>query len=409
MAHREIGFAKAVASGSNVFSLSPKFGAVALKGAVIVRCMCMITMCYSAVAAYLPYCDSAEMAGKSGAKVREPMNHVAVVGAGYWGINLVRNFSKLGVLGRICDFSADRVATLQQQYPGVPAGCTYEEVLDDPTIRGVVIATPAQWHYSMASKALLAGKDVYVEKPMTLHCPEAEALTKLAEQQERILMVGHLLEFHPAITRLAELVEQGELGPIEYIYSNRLNLGKVRREENALWSFAPHDISVILMLLKAMPFQVTATGGTYLQPNIADVTVSTMLFDRGVRSHIFVSWLHPYKEQKLVVVGQRRMAVFDDVRKTEKLQIFDKRIDLVNGEFVVEKPAGRPVDFSGDEPLLLECRHFLECIESRRTPKTDGHDGWRVLKVLEACQRSLSMNGEPVQLEASRSMEVVRA
>src|SRR4029077_15442074 len=183
-----------------------------------------------------------------------------------------------------------------------------------------------------------------------------------------------------AITRLQELIEQGELGRLEYIYSNRLNMGKVRREENALWSFAPHDISVILLLLKQMPIQVAATGGTYLQPNVADVTVSTMLFDRGVRAHIFVSWLHPYKEQRLVVVGERRMAVFDDVRSTEKLRLYDKKIDFIDGNFVAERPASVAVAFSAAEPLLVACRHFLESIETRRTPKTDGHDGWRVLK-----------------------------
>jgi predicted dehydrogenase len=265
-------------------------------------------------------------------------------------------------------------------------------------VDAVVIATPAETHYALARQALLAGKDAFVEKPLTLRCEEAEKLTALAESQGRILMVGHLLEFHPAITRLNELIQQGELGRLEYVYSNRLNMGKVRREENALWSFAPHDISVILLLLNRMPIQVAATGGTYLQPNIADVTVSTMLFDRGVRAHLFVSWLHPYKEQKLVVVGEHGMAVFDDVRKTEKLQLYDKKIDLVNGQFVAERPNARAVEFPADEPLMLECRHFLECLETRRTPKTDGRDGWRVLKVLEASQRSLTMNGEPVQL-----------
>jgi UDP-2-acetamido-3-amino-2,3-dideoxy-glucuronate N-acetyltransferase len=334
---------------------------------------------------------------------------IAVVGAGYWGVNLVRVFHQLGALEAICDFSGERLARLADQYPDVRMVSSYDAVLEDPAIGAVVIATPAERHYDMARQALTAGKDVYVEKPLTLHCEEAETLTNLAERQKRILMVGHLLEFHPAIVRLQELIEKGELGRLEYIYSNRLNLGKVRREENALWSFAPHDISVILLLVKQMPIQVTATGGTYLQPNIADVTVSTMLFDRGVRAHLFVSWLHPYKEQKLVVVGERRMAVFDDIRKTEKLQLYDKKIDLVNGQFVVEKPAAQTVDFSLEEPLSLECRHFLECIETRRAPKTDGHDGWRVLKVLEASQRSLSMNGEPVQLEPTRSMEVVRA
>lgn len=334
---------------------------------------------------------------------------LAVVGAGYWGVNLVRVFHEMGVLYKVCDFSPSRLQQLAEKYPGVTMESTLEAIVDDPKVDAVVIATPAETHNKIARQALLAGKDVYVEKPLTLHCEEAEQLTELAESRGRILMVGHLLEFHPAITKLEELIHAGELGRIEYIYSNRLNMGKVRREENALWSFAPHDISVILLLLNRMPIQVAATGGTYLQPNIADVTVSTMLFERGVRAHLFVSWLHPYKEQKLVVVGERRMAVFDDVRKTEKLQIYDKKIDLVDGQFVAEKPAARTIEFPAHEPLMLECRHFLECIESRRTPKTDGRDGWRVLKVLEASQRSLSMNGEPVQLEPMRSLTVAHA
>jgi len=333
---------------------------------------------------------------------------IAVIGAGYWGVNLVRVFSQLGVLGKVCDFNVDRLAKLTAQFPGVAMESSIDAVVNDRMIDAVAIATPAETHFSLARQALLAGKDVYVEKPLTLHCDEAITLTKMAAELGRILMVGHLLEFHPAITRLQELIEQGELGRLEYIYSNRLNMGKVRREENALWSFAPHDISVILLLVKRMPIQVTATGGAYLQPNIADVTVSTMLFDRGVRAHLFVSWLHPFKEQKLVVVGERRMAVFDDVSKADKLQIFDKKIDLVNGQFVAEKPQARTIDFPAGEPLRLECEHFLECLDTRRVPKTDGNDGWRVLKVLEASQRSLSMNGEPVQVETSRSQEVVR-
>lgn len=333
---------------------------------------------------------------------------IAVIGAGYWGANLVRVFHQLGVLYRICDSSASRLQQLEEKYPDVKFDSSCDAIVDDPAVDAVVIATPAECHYTAARNALLAGKDVYVEKPLTLRCEEAETLTNLAESEGRILMVGHLLEYHPAINRLDELIEQGELGRVEYIYSNRLNMGKVRREENALWSFAPHDISVILLLLKQMPIQVAATGGTYLQPNIADVTVSTMLFDRGVRAHLFVSWLHPYKEQKLVVVGERRMAVFDDVRKTDKLQVYEQKIDLVNGQYVADKPAARTVDFPADEPLLLECKHFLECIETRCTPKTDGRDGWRVLKVLEASQRSLNMNGEPVQLEPLRSLAMNR-
>jgi predicted dehydrogenase len=333
---------------------------------------------------------------------------VAVIGAGHWGVNLIRVFHQLGALHRICDSDQLRLDGLAQTYPGVGTSTDLDSVLNDSDTDAVVIATPAEHHYAMASGALRAGKDVYVEKPITLRCEDAENLTVLAERQNRILMVGHLLKFHPAVTRLKELVDRGELGRIEYIYSNRLNLGKVRREENALWSFAPHDISVILYLLNEMPIQVTATGGTYLQPNIADVTVSTMLFGRGARAHIFVSWLHPYKEQRLVVVGERRMAVFDDVRKTGKLQIYDKRIDLIGGQFVASKPEGQNVDFPPDEPLMLECSHFLECIGKRQTPLTDGHDGWRVLTVLEASQRSLGMNGEPVQLQPLRSQDGVR-
>ena len=334
---------------------------------------------------------------------------IAAVGGGYWGENLIRVFHQLGVLDRVHDSHAARLQQLGAKYPGIRLESSFEAILEDSGIEGIVIATPAETHYAIAKAALDAGKDVFVEKPLTLRCEDTEKLMALAESKQRILMVGHLLEFHPAITRLQELVEQGELGRLEYIYSNRLNLGKVRREENALWSFAPHDISVILLLLKQLPIQVTATGGAYLQPNIADVTVSTMLFDRGVRAHLFVSWLHPHKEQKLVVVGEHRMAVFDDVRKTDKLQLFDKKIDLVNGQFVVEKPTPKTVEISTAEPLLLECEHFLNCIRTRQSPKTDGADAWRVLKVLEASQRSLNMNGEPVQLEPHRSLEFVRA
>jgi predicted dehydrogenase len=335
------------------------------------------------------------------------MTKIAVIGAGYWGTNLIRVFHQMGALGWVCDSHSARLQQLVAKYPGLPLESSCEAVLNNPDIDAMVVATPAESHYEITRQALEAGKDVFVEKPLALRCDEAERLSELAERKQRILMVGHLLEYHPAITRLQELVEAGELGRLEYIYSNRLNLGKVRREENALWSFAPHDISVILLLLKQLPVQVTATGGTYLQPNIADVTVSTMLFDRGVRAHLFVSWLHPYKEQRLVVVGERRMAVFDDVRKTDKLQLYDKKIDLIDGQFVVERPISQAIAFSAEEPLVLECQHFLECLKTRRSPKTDGADAWRVLKVLEASQRSLNMNGEPVQLVPHRSQELV--
>jgi predicted dehydrogenase len=221
-------------------------------------------------------------------------------------------------------------------------------------------------------------------------------LVHLASVSERMLMVGHVLEYHPAIERLLELVRQDILGKVRYIYSNRLSLGKVRREENILWSFAPHDIAVILRLLGATPFQVIACGGGYVQPNIADVTVTNLLFDNGVRAHIYVSWLHPFKEQRLVVIGSRQMASFDDVAK--RLVVYDQRVDVKEGEPVPVRGEGEEIAFAADEPLRRECQAFLDAIATRQPPLTDGASGLQVLKVLQAAQRSLIMNGEPVQL-----------
>jgi predicted dehydrogenase len=218
----------------------------------------------------------------------------------------------------------------------------------------------------------------------------------LAEEHGRILMVGHVLEYHPAIVMLNELVRDGVLGKVHYISSNRLNLGKVRREENILWSFAPHDIAIILRLIGSMPFQVAAHGGGYVQPNIADVTVTHLLFDNGVRAHVYVSWLHPFKEQRLVVVGSKKMASFDDVSK--RLILHDQRVEVKEGFPIPIKGEGEIVEFAGDEPLLLECQAFLRAIVTREAPLTDGRSGQRVLQILQAAQRSLVMNGQPMSL-----------
>jgi predicted dehydrogenase len=271
-----------------------------------------------------------------------------------------------------------------------------EQVLENPDIHGVAIATPAETHYDVARRALEAGKDVFVEKPLALDYQEGQHLVRLAAQRERILMVGHVLEYHPAILRLRQLIAEGELGQVRYIYSNRLSLGKVRREENILWSFAPHDVAVILRLINDLPFQVVACGGTYVQPNIADVTVTNLLFDSGVRAHIYVSWLHPFKEQRLVVIGSKMMASFDDVAK--QLTVYDQRVEIQQGEPVPIKGNGTAIPFGEEEPLRLECQAFLDAIATRTPPITDGNSGLRVLKVLQAAQRSLVMNGEPVSL-----------
>lgn len=333
--------------------------------------------------------------------------NVCVVGCGHWGKNLIRSFSRLEHLYGICD--ADRAAASRMAVSNVGAVCfdTYEDVLKDPAVDAVVLATPAERHYDMALAAIEAGKDVFVEKPLALEWQDGVELVEAARVHKRILMVGHLLHYHPAVIKLHELIRTGALGRIEYIYSNRLSMGKIRREENALWSFAPHDISVILSLVGHSPVQVTATGGAYLQPNIADVTVSHLLFNHGTRAHIFVSWLHPYKEQRLVVIGSKQMAVFEDSRPDRKLMLFNKNITLNNGGFEALKPEGTVVEFDPTEPLLHECRHFLECVQSRNKPRTPGEEGVGVLQVLQACQRSLQLNGEPVQVVTGVRQKVV--
>jgi len=321
---------------------------------------------------------------------------IAVIGCGYWGKNLVRNFNQLGVLQTVCDLTPQGRATAAELAPQAKIVAAIGEAVNDPAVQGVVIATPAETHFDVVRQALQAGKDVFVEKPLALTYDQGAHLVQLAHRNARILMVGHVLEYHPAIVRLLELVRTGELGKVQYIYSNRLSLGKIRREENILWSFAPHDVAVTLRLMGGMPFQVIACGGSYVQPNIADVTITNLLFDNGVRAHIHVSWLHPFKEQRLVVIGSKKMASFDDVAK--QLVLYDQRVDVREGEPIPVKGQGELVEFSADEPLRLECQAFLDAIESRQPPVTDGVSGLRVLKVLQAAQRSLVMNGEPVAL-----------
>jgi len=320
---------------------------------------------------------------------------VAVVGCGYWGKNLVRNFKKLGALSTICDTTPAGRAVAKELAPEASIAESYEQLLRSD-IPAIVIATPAETHYALARQALEMGKDVFVEKPLALTHEEGAKLVSIAEEANHILMVGHVLEYHPAIIRLLELVRSGELGKVRYIASSRLNLGKVRREENILWSFAPHDIAIILRLMGSMPFQIAAHGGSYVQPNIADVTTTHLLFDNGVRGHIYVSWLHPFKEQRLVVVGSKKMASFDDV--TKRLVLYDQRVEIQEGQPVPIKGNGDEVAFGEEEPLRSECAAFLEAIRTRRPPLTDGRSGLRVLQVLQAAQRSLIMNGEPMTL-----------
>ncbi|MCU0510093.1 MAG: Gfo/Idh/MocA family oxidoreductase [Anaerolineae bacterium] len=273
--------------------------------------------------------------------------HVAVIGCGYWGKNLVRNFQQLGALAMVADVTEAGRSAAVAVAGGAPIVADIDEALRSD-VAGVVISTPAETHYELAEKALRAGKDVFCEKPLALRAEEGAALVSLAEARGRILMVGHVLEYHPAVVKLRELVASGALGKVQYIYSNRLSLGKVRREENILWSFAPHDIAIILRLMGSLPLQVVATGGAYVQPNIADVTVTNLLFDNGIRAHVHVSWLHPFKEQRLVVIGSRKMASFDDVSK--QLVLYDQRVEVEKGQPAPVKGEAEPVEFAKDPP-----------------------------------------------------------
>jgi UDP-2-acetamido-3-amino-2,3-dideoxy-glucuronate N-acetyltransferase len=324
--------------------------------------------------------------------------NIAVVGCGHWGKNLVRNFAELGTLHTICDAEAKVVKRFESLYPDVNTSTDYHQILADPAIQGVVIATPAVTHYPMAKEALLSGKNVFVEKPLALTVKEGEELVRLAEEKQKILMVGHLLEYHPAVTKLKGLIDKGELGRINYIYSNRLNLGKFRTEENILWSFAPHDISIILLLLGEMPQTISAHGGYYLHRDIADVTITNLGFKNGTRAHIFVSWLHPYKEQKLVVVGEKKMALFDDTRAEDKLLLYSHEIEWVDQKPVPHQKQPQVIAVPPDEPLKLECQDFIDCIGERRKPRVDGHKGLKVLEILAHCQKSLEEKGRVVSL-----------
>ncbi|MGV8081459.1 MAG: Gfo/Idh/MocA family oxidoreductase [Syntrophales bacterium] len=329
---------------------------------------------------------------RKGAKKSVEPIRVAVVGAGYWGKNLVRNFHQLGVLAAVCDGSAAVREQVKKDYPESAVTDDLKDVLKDPKVQAVVLATPAATHAHLAGEALRAGKHVFVEKPLSLTYGEGESLVALAGEKDRTLFVGHILQYHPAVIRLREMVRQGQVGRLRYIYSRRLSLGKIRREENILWSFAPHDISVILSLVGEDPSYVDSVGSNFLHARIADVTMTNLKFPSGVGAHIFVSWLNPFKEQRLVVVGDQGMLVFDDTQPVEsKLVHYAHSIRWRDNIPVPEKGEGSPVDLKDvwEEPLRAECRAFLEAVRTGAKPVTDGSEGLRVLRILEMSQRSL--------------------
>lgn len=328
------------------------------------------------------------------------MQDLALIGGGYWGKNLARNFLQLGALHTICDRDQQILAGYGPEYQAVKKCGSFDELLANQSIRKVAIAAPAVLHFDFAKQALTAGKHVYVEKPLCLSIAEGKQLIALAEERQLTLMVGHLLQYHPCVVKLRELVSTGELGRLFYITSNRLNLGKIRREENALWSFAPHDISVILSLAGIVPESVQCIGEHYLTRGVADTTLTQMSFADGLKAHVYVSWMNPFKEQKLTVIGSQGMAVFDDTRPwNEKLLLFKDYLTWEQGQVpVAKKTVGVQVEVPEAEPLRVECAHFLQCCETGQTPCTDGQEGLRVLQVLQAAQRSMEQDGERVSV-----------
>ena len=319
---------------------------------------------------------------------------VALLGVGRWGRNHFRVLRELGVLRSVWDRDP---ATLEREVPPELRADGPDAILADEAVEAVVVATTARSHYEVARRVLDSGRHVLVEKPLTLDEGEGEDLVARARAAGRVLMVGHITLFHPAIRNLLGLVRGGELGNLRYLYANRLNLGTVREEEDILWSFAPHDVAVMLALVGQWPARVGAVGGSYLRPGRADVTVTHLEFGGGVRGHIFVSWLHPMKEHRLVVVGDRRMASFTDGPEGGRLILYDRGVDLVEGRHELRKAEGEPVAFAATEPLRAELEHFLACVDSGSEPLTGGRHGLDVLRVLQTARASLERGGVPLE------------
>ncbi|HEX6458581.1 MAG TPA: Gfo/Idh/MocA family oxidoreductase [Thermoleophilaceae bacterium] len=320
---------------------------------------------------------------------------VGVVGLGYWGPNLARNFDRLpgAELRWICDQSPDARERWATSFPDARASGDLDELLEDPELDAVVVATHVPSHASLAIRALGAGKHCFVEKPLAQSVAEAEQVVAAAREAGRVLMVGHLLEYHPGVEKLKEIAEGGELGDIYYLYSNRLNLGKLRPDENALWSLGAHDVSVLLHLAGGEePSECQAFGESYMQPGIEDVVFCYLRFPSGLAAHLHLSWLDPHKERRFTVVGSKRMATFDDMEIERKVTVYDKGFDQKfesYGEYVTRSGDIWSPHVSNEEPLRIECRHFIERVADGGEPRSGGESGLRVVRVLEALQRSL--------------------
>ncbi len=336
----------------------------------------------------------------------EPIS-TALIGYGYWGPNLARNLhqSRDARLALVCDSAPERLAEAARLYPHARTAENADAAFGDASIEAVVIATPVRSHFALTRAALEAGKHVLVEKPLALSSADCRDLIALAESQKRVLMVGHTFEYNPAVLKIKDLIDTDEIGQVYYIYSNRVNLGRVQRDVNVLWSIAPHDISILLYVLGGLPAEVSARGATYLSEGIEDVVFITLVFPNNVLAHVHASWLDPSKLRRMTIVGSRKMIIYDDVDAEGKIKIYDKGVyrkgDPIFGEFQFRLHSGDiyipKIDMS--EPLQVECAHFLDCVRTGQRPRSDGESGLRVVRVLEAAQHSLARGGQPVRIE----------
>jgi len=333
---------------------------------------------------------------------------LAQVGAGAWGQNHIRTFFSLKdcYLKICCDKKKEALEKIENIYnQNLKLTTNFEDILHDKDIDAIVIATSANTHASLSLEALSSGKHVFVEKPLALNLKEGEKIVEVAKKNNRILMIGHLLLYHPAVLKLKEYIENGELGDILYLYSTRVNLGKIREEENALWSLTAHDISVALFLMEDLPEEVAVRGESYLRKGIEDVVFASFKFKNDVMAHIHASWLDPHKIRKFTVVGSKKMAVFDDMESAEKIRIYDKGFDWQKNHgsyenfLTIREGDIRIPKINMAEPLKIECQHFLDCIVTNKKPITDGENGLKVLKILTAAQKSLEKNGAPIKID----------
>jgi predicted dehydrogenase len=319
---------------------------------------------------------------------------VGVVGLGYWGPNLARNFDRLGEteLRWICDASEESRARWSPQFPNARSTADMDDLLADPELDAIAIATPVPLHAELAMRVLAAGKHCFVEKPLAQSVADAEQVVEAARDTGQVLMVGHLLEYHPGVRKLKEVADSGDLGDIRYIYGNRLNLGVLRPDENALWSLGAHDVSVLLHLAQEEPTELHAFGETYMRRPIEDVVFCYLRFPSGLMAHLHLSWLDPHKERRFTIVGSDKMATFDDMALEQKLVIYDKGFDQdysSDGEYIARSGDVWSPHISNEEPLRIECRHFAECVREGIEPVSNGASGLRVVRVLEGLQRSL--------------------